>query len=569
MAHELIRHNVSCRLIDKLEAPVQQSRATDLQPRTLEIFEDMGVIDEVSSRAHKLRSMNVFSAPLRKLLVRIDFTVLDTPFPHMFGISQAETEKSLTISLERVGGKIERGVEFQGFEQHDDGVTTTLRHPDGTVERVRSRWVIGCDGSHSPVRHELGLPFPGIAYPEMYWVADVTLDWEMPEDDLYVFLSNNGYYIILSMPEPGKYRVMIDLDPEDETDPNLEVLQSLFDERVHFPGKLSDPTWMSQFRIHRRLVPNYRVGNVFLAGDSAHIHSPMNGQGINVGIQDAYNLAWKLGLVRHGHARAELLDTYEEERRPIGEFICMDTERTNKIMLMKNRLGTGIRDTLTPLLLGVKQINKKVAQAFSELDLHYRGSSIVGEKHTPIHMSRLSHSNASETASLGDRRAFKRGPTAGDRAPDVKLADCEGNSSSRVFEHFMGTHHTLLLFDGTAATAEGYKTLVEIAETVRARYSELVRTYIVIPMKEAPPALKWDGAIIYDADMALHNRFGSRAESLYLIRPDLYVGFRSQPAELEPLLEHLERYLSARAAPGRGVSLRDGAASVMERADTP
>ena len=282
---------------------------------------------------------------------------------------------------------------------------------------------------------------------------------------------------------------------------------------------------------------------MFLAGDAAHQHSPLNGHGLNAGIQDVHNLAWKLGLVRRGLARPALLDTYEEERRGAGLHISRgDPERTNRALRLRGSVARGIRDAVTPMLAGVESINRRVARAFSEFQVSYRGSSLVEEHHTPLLGARLTHSDRSEQASLAARRDFAAAPAAGDRAPHVIYRDREGDPR-QLFDTTSRTCHTLLLFDGHAPTPAGYRNLAEIAKATRDQYGDLVRAHVVIPAARAPAELAWDGPIILDRDGELHRRFGARAECQYLIRPDHHIAFRSQPASRHRLVEYLRRVL--------------------------
>src|SRR4030095_357834 len=220
-----------------------------------------------------------------------------------------------------------RGTSLQAFWQDDDSVTCTLEHGDGEEENADFLWVIGCDGSHSTVRHRLNVPFEGAPYEECFALADVKVEWSNADDELYGYLGEDSVMLLFPFGN-GRYRVISEssgAQAEGEA-PALGYFQDLMD-RLGPPGaRVTDPLWTTWFRIHRRCVNKYREGRIFLAGDAAHIHSPAGGQGMNTGIQDAYNLAWKLALVLKGQAPKSLLDSYEAERHPIAQMVLRGTD---------------------------------------------------------------------------------------------------------------------------------------------------------------------------------------------------------------------------------------------------
>jgi hypothetical protein len=294
---------------------------------------------------------------------------------------------------------------------------------------------------------------------------------------------------------------------------------------------------MIDFRIHCRLVPRFRVGRVFLAGDAAHIHSPAGGQGMNMGIQDAYNLAWKIALVQNGVAKDVLLDSYEAERRPEAEATLRATDQSTRgfatAVSLKNPIAVGIRNQLMNFVTSLGYVKERAGRAMSQIDVAYPKSPVVGQDQAPIWSVRVVGQD--ERPGLTDWIHFGDGPAPGARVPDVSIGE------RTLFDVLRGPHHTLLCFDGAAATDEGYERLARVAKMVRARLGEKARSYVVVPTANRPEALPADVTVLFDAEGELHRRFGARSECIYLIRPDGYVGYRCQPADEFRLAGYLDR----------------------------
>jgi hypothetical protein len=290
---------------------------------------------------------------------------------------------------------------------------------------------------------------------------------------------------------------------------------------------------------------------VFLAGDAAHIHSPAGAQGMNLGIQDAYNLAWKLALVARGAAQSALLDSYNQERHPIADIVVRTTDTGTRGMLrmlaLRAPLAQELRNQAIAFLFSLSMFQERAFRSLGGLTVDYRKSPVVGEHRSSIWRSNVLIDRSVESPGLRDWLDFQSAPGPGARAGDVDLArplpDEDGGGGEvkqTFFDLTRGTRHTLLLFDGAAATEEGYKTLTRIGKRVRERYGSWITTYVVTPSAEAPPGLLWDGPLLLDEGGPLHQHFGASSECLYLIRPDGYVGFRSQPADEAKLFEYLE-----------------------------
>jgi hypothetical protein len=284
------------------------------------------------------------------------------------------------------------------------------------------------------------------------------------------------------------------------------------------------------------------VGRVLVAGDAAHLHSPVGGQGMNTGIQDAYNLGWKLGLVVRGRASDRLLDTYEEERRPIARAVLSGSDLGYRAVFGADPVTTFLREHVLSPALGIPAVQRAILGGVSELDLDYRGSSLAEDHRTPVTGTRWSSDRDDERADAVDQLRFARGVHAGDRAPDGAVRDATTGQGTRLFDAFRGPHSTLLLFDGDARTDDGYASLAGIADGIERLFGADVHAWVVVWGPQLPVELA-GRRVLLDLDGETHRRYGATAEALYLVRPDGYVGLRAQPASEEVLLRYLRRVL--------------------------
>jgi len=465
--------------------------------------------------------------------VHVELHDIDSPFPFVLSLPQNETERVLGERLAELGGRVERGVKVTALTQDAEGVSVTLS-TGGAEQAARFAWVLGCDGSHSTVRHALGLTFEGVPYEEPFILGDVQMTCDLPDDEMSAFLSPDGAIAVFPMPEPGRWRLVGESALEA---PTVADFERILRERGAPPATIRDARWLASFRLHRRIASKYRVGRVFVAGDAAHIHSPVGGQGMNTGMQDAFNLVWKLALVVAGAARPSLLDSYEPERRPIAAATLTGTDLATKVVTLRNPVARQVRNRLATLLSSLEIVQKRMLAQASETAVGYRDSPIVEEHRTPVVRATVGK-RVGEGPTLTDWVDFGSGPAPGDRAPHVAIDDATPVAS--LLRH---TRSTLLLFDGNAATAEGYANLEAIARRVRERWGAHVESAIVVPYGERPAALAAGEQIVLDASRALHRRYGAGSECLYLLRPDGYVGFRSQPASWTALEAHLQTLL--------------------------
>ena len=542
LACELYRHGVSCRIVDKNDAPQVWSKAAAMTPRTLEVLDDMGIGDAAQARGRPVHGMNLFRGKER--LAHLDFSADGTPHPFLLGISQRDTELLLAEHLSTLGGHLERPVTLTHFEEREDHVTATLVHPGGSQENVSARFLVGCDGARSSVREILGLPFEGSTFEQNVIQGDIRLDLPLALDanEGALFLSAEGIMAALPLLAQGRYRVILPNMPDPGAEATFELFESIARTRSPEGTRLYDAAWIVKFQFHGRVVPRYRVGRVLLAGDAAHIHSPVGGQGMNMGIQDAYNLGWKLALVARGKARPSLLDSYEPERRPVAqatvEVTDLATKTMMRVMALRSPIVEAVRNHAASFLASTGLFQERAFRTLGQLGVTYASSPIVGQHQVSIWTAEVGGGRTSEQPHLSHWVGFTRAFGPGERVPDVDLSRDVGGAKT-LFDLLRGTEHTLFLFDGTPTKA-GYENLATIADRVSSRCLDTVRVHVVVPAAERPSELSWTGSVVLDEDSTLHRHFGCGSEGLYLVRPDGYVAFRSQPAVLEKILGYLD-----------------------------
>jgi 2-polyprenyl-6-methoxyphenol hydroxylase-like FAD-dependent oxidoreductase len=533
MACELFRHGVRCRIIDRAAAPIQTSRALNVQARTLEVFESMGVAEQIIAAGTKAKGLTTYDGDkplLRMSLQHIRET--ESKYPFLLILPQSQTERILGERLIELGGVVERSRELLDIRQEGEIVIAQVKAAETDAddrEEIRTRWLIGCDGIRSQVRKVLAIPFEGTQAPQEFLLADIDLDWSRTRETTHGWLTRDGLFAVFPLPG-GQWRLFATAIAEDgqpTPQASLEVFQRLL---VEYTGntktRMSNLTWASNFRISYRIAATYRKDRVFLAGDAAHVHSPFGGQGMNIGIQDAYNLAWKLALVLHGHAQESLLDTYQEERMPIARWVVQSAENATGILVTCNPALRVLRDHVVVPLFNLERIQRYIALQTSELKLNYRRSS-------------LSHLPNGNRADVGKSFSWRRAPHAGDRALLGPCLSYPDHAPMNLFQLFHDPQSHLLIFAGCTTAEADYTQLTRLASYMETLTGSCVKTHLVVASSEKPARLAWNGSILLDPQGKLHTIYGAHRPSLYFIRPDGYIGFRSQHIHEELLLGYL------------------------------
>jgi len=528
LAAELNRHGVTCRIIDKAEGSTSLSKATTIQARSLEMLDDMGILDKFLAVGSKSHGVNIYHGNDR--LLHVSYDDLDSPYPFLLNMSQSTIEKILGEHVTSLGLQIEWQTELVSFTQDDEGVTALLRHADGQEETVRTSWLVGCDGAHSVVRHALKIEFAGHSYSQWFGLADVTLHWNLRHDELHGFVHPTGLFFAIPLPGEERFRVVMEAEePPTGSDLTLADFQAALDQRGPGNATLSDPGWMSPFKVNARRAEKYRVGRVFIAGDAAHIHSPTGGLGLNTGMQDGYNLAWKLSLVIRGLADQALLDSYEAERIPVADAVLKLAGNLTTMLTLTNPVSQQLRNHIMPMLSGINAVQHQIAVQDAQLSITYHNSPIV----TEYHHERFGHAR------------FAGGPKAGDRAPDAGPLQTADGSAVRLYDLLRGVHHTLVLFGGPAPDAASWQHLTEIAQNLNSRHGDLMQVVIIVDGASVPAELAAHPGVLLDTEGAAHHRYQADLHKLYLIRPDGYIGFHSRPADHTALTTYLPRIFKA------------------------
>ncbi len=503
-ALELARFGISVRIIDKKEAPETTSRAVGVQSRTLELMESRGLAEEFVRIGNPAVGGSVYGGGKR--VFRLNYSHIDSRYNYQLFISQAETERILREALARENVEVERDVEMIAFSDNSSGVTAVLRHKNGTLEQVTASYLISAEGAHSIVRNSLGLQFEGKTLDENYALGDLYIDGDLPASDFHIFSSEHGFMGLFPL-NGGRFRLIASnplSQPSKDTEPSLQELQSIYDQRSHIPARFRDLTWSSWFRINSRMVERTKVGRLFLGGDSAHIHSPAGAQGMNTGIQDMVNLGWKLALVLKGQAPEKLLDTYEQDRLPVIHNVLTKTEGLTEIIGAENPIVRSLFNHLAPWIAGADVVQQNSTARLSQLALGYRESPLS------VH-----HGHA------GSLRA-------GDHVPDfplqvVRASDAKENQT--LFKLLNPSRFTLLF----VGISDAPTLHVQISQKL-ALWHELIEGIQIEPPNGEEE----------------HKRFqdylGS-SPAMLLIRPDGYIGFQGGEHSVSELADYCRSWL--------------------------
>ncbi|HGL4259820.1 FAD-dependent monooxygenase [Burkholderia dolosa] len=378
LAIELTRFGIPVRIVDKAAERTDKSKALVLWSRTLELLDRQpGGAATFIDAGFKVNAVSFLSGD--KFIGRVTMDSVATDYPYALMIPQAETERLLEERLASLGVKVQRNTEAVSLSLRDDGADAVLRLPDGNEENVSADWLIGCDGAHSLVRHTVGATFDGKTMDSDWILADVHMrGYPVSDTEATVYWHQDGAFVIFPI-SPGRYRLLADLPSSGEARPpapTLEQVQTLIDRRGPQGMTAFDPIWLAGFRINGRKVTRYRWGRAFLCGDAAHVHSPAGGQGMNTGMQDAFNLAWKLALFAHGHATEALLDSFSPERSYVGDQVLKNAERLTLVGTTRNPVVRTVRDVVGHVMLGVASVQNRFADTMTETTIGYPDSPL-------------------------------------------------------------------------------------------------------------------------------------------------------------------------------------------------
>ena len=503
MACELLRRGLRIRVIDVAKEASRHSKALVLHVRSQEVFEQMGL-------AHELRARGTGPGTVTAMtragpLATFAFPPFPGRFPGPCFLDQSTTEALLTARLHALGGTIERGAKLVAYHEGPAGVTATIAGPEGE-QSIAAAWLLGCDGSHSAVRRLANIPFEGSPYEDTFDQVDLKIRWEHPANSAFMLLRDEGVAAVLPLPG-GRHRIVCIGGARPQEEPTLEYFQAILAQ--FFPHAVAhDPDWIIRFRLHLRMVPRMREGRALLAGDAAHIHSPAGGQGMNTGIQDAFNLAWKLALVQRG-APATLVDSYDAERHAVAGKILRLSDTLFRQALARSRVIKALRSTMIRFMAPRAALRRRMSATLSQTRISYREAGTC----------------------VDARRWPRRGPAPGDRAPDLASAAPPLMLALAATPWF-----SLVTLPGAA---EDPRVLTEAAR-IAARWPGLV--HVVRVVQGICPEGHVVPDTVYDPDGEFREAYAPRGDELCVIRPDGHIGARAplgRAAAIEAYLEGL------------------------------
>jgi 2-polyprenyl-6-methoxyphenol hydroxylase-like FAD-dependent oxidoreductase len=500
LANQLARRGVRALIVDRHSGPAQQSRAMAVQARTMEIYSKMGLMEQAFALGARGNGANLW-ANGRKM-ARIPLGEIGqglSPFPFVLALGQDDNERIMGEKLRDYGMAVQWNTELIAFEQHPGHVNATLRQPDGTLRGITAAWLAGCDGSRSPVRELSGITFPGAPYEHVFFVADTEATGPMVPAELNVYLWQDGFHLFFPMRGKDRWRVIgiLPRAMRGRGDLTWEHVIPAVRREAGADLAFRSCDWFSTYRIHHRCAERFRDRRCFLLGDAAHVHSPAGGQGMNTGLQDAYNLAWKLALVVQGRADAALLDTYEQERIPVAQRLLRTTDRIFTLLVSDSWFAGLFRTKIIARVLAramtIERVRRLAFRTISQIGIRYRKSPL-SQTHEGLP---------------------KGAPVAGDRFPWLQLKLDANGPVEDLYQKLEDTRFNLLVIGQPAPSADA------------------IGLDGVLHVHAVPddPANETELA-----------RAGISGQAFYLLRPDGHVGLAG--TRLEP--GAVRRYLSER-----------------------
>lgn len=489
------RHGLRVRVIDANAGRTEHSKALVLHSRSLEVFDDLGCADALLGAGRAFRALNLLSGGRR--IGRVEFDALrwgGAPFPLWLTIPQASTERCLEEHLASRGVAVERRTEAVGLVDRGDSVEVSLRRDGRALDPCRAAWVFGCDGARSEVRRSLGVALDGASTDETFVLADVAIESDLVDGEGFNILSPEGVLLVVPMDVPGRVRLIAHLPAVRADDPltmDVALFQGLLDRRCPTPVKVTALGWTSRFVPRHMLARRYRVGRTFLAGDAAHLHSPVGGQGLNTGVQDAYNLAWKVAAAHRGRAGEALLDSYEAERRATAEAMVRGVSFATRAMTLRAAAPRHARNAVARALFSLPAVRDQLGPRVGMLRLRYATGTAV--------------------APARDRA---RTALPGERAP--LLASHPAHTAA-----LRGGSHVALVFDDDPQRATS--TAAALGALAARRCCGDVSVLRV-----------GDGALD-DRDGVLRAAYGARGPTAVWVRPDRVIGYRGAADDLAAL----------------------------------
>lgn len=498
LAIQLARRGVRPIIIDRHPGPAQQTRAMAVHARTLEIYAKLGLAEKAIALGARGTGANMWANGRWTARIPVGDIGKDiSPFPFVLMLGQDDNEHIMGEKLSELGVSIRWNTELIEIEQKPHHVDVTLKQPDGTSTKITASWVAGCDGSRSAVRELNGIGFPGAPYEHTFFVADTEAMGPMKPGEVNVYLWRDGFHLLFPMRGQDRWRVIgiLPMGMRQQTDLTFETLVPSIQQQAGAALHFKSCAWFSTYRIHHRAAERFQKGRCFVLGDAAHVHSPMGGQGMNTGLQDAHNLAWKLALVVQGRADPALLDTYGEERMPVAQRLLETTDRAFQLIVsdswLAGLLRTRVIARVAARAMTFERVRTTAFRTLSQTGIRYPASGL------------------SET--LDDLP--KGSPRAGERFPWLRLRLRVDGPVVDLFATLDDTRFNLLLF--------GHEPFLDD------RLPNLSDLLCIRSVKDGP------------ADQAELDRVNIRTPSFYLLRPDGHIGLCGGRLEVPTLLRYL------------------------------
>jgi 2-polyprenyl-6-methoxyphenol hydroxylase-like FAD-dependent oxidoreductase len=537
MAALLLHHSgIQIRVLDKSAQQAHESRAFMLQARSLELLLNLGIADQFIEHGMITPGMQIYVNGHKAAQANLtDIGATDSPFAFVLTIPQSKIEALLITELEKRGVTVEHKMEVMAFSQDDDGVVVTARNEEGSEEYLHAAYLLGADGAHSVIRNGLGLTFEGNAYPQNFMLADCSIDWPLEYSYAKIFLRGNtlGIYLPLNGKTLGR---VLAINPQIKKDMDaaanqattaepldLAEIEKVFQEATGLPVKLSNSIWTTRYRIHHRGVNNYGEGRVFVAGDAAHIHSPAAGQGMNTGLQDAANLAWKLALRIKNHGGNNLLATYNEERFPIGQKLLKFTDNIFGKISRQSRVAVILRNFFVPIVMKIvthiPRCRYNLFRFVSELGIRYHENIFLQD-------------NISQSGNKPPKRL-----RPGYRAPNASY-----KRNHDIFGLIQGYQFHLLVLSRRSLNNEEIDVISNDLATLPTSLGLPLNTHFISHSVSGE-----NGNILQAQTNDVFEKYGVTDKypcGLFLIRPDGYIAYRADTLNITKLKKYCELFSS-------------------------
>ncbi len=523
MAYLLARCHIPVDIIDKHAHRQEGSNALGIQAGTMELFDNLGILSSFLEQGQQAKHLDIYHQG--QLLAQLSFEALDSAYRFILLIPQYQTEMILEKELQKLNIHIERHITLIDYVETQHGVRVSLQTADHHRHQRDYPWLIAADGAHSRIREQSSATWIGDAFAEPSLVADVHIPNASIKGLANIFFHKDQVLALFAI-QPQQYRIFANVTTTAQEKITHVDLQKFIQERTTYPWIVTEAHWISRFRIPYRIVDHLNIDHVFFAGDAAHSHSPVGGQGMNTGLQDAYNLAWKLALVLRGQATEALLKSYHGERYPVNQRIVAHTTSMTRLVMGKNSVTRLCLRCFLRCLKHLKTGSYHIAMTMSQLSIRYHRSKNIDF----------------------DSIMSARSPKPGERAPDILIHD-----DKRLHGYLRGYHHKLLIFTGIKLTQATCLPLKKIIDQINASLSIDLKIYVISPqeMGDIQP-------IILDPRHRVHKRYHVQYPGFYVIRPDNIIAYCHHNMDLRRLMRYFQEHLYGSAKTSIDIAGTDG-----------